>query len=248
MKEHIDVLLIVGGLWHDIDHARLELLTFLGEHDRLRVTVRDVYQADDIRKSRMILSYTCDIIAGEPALDALDEFFEQGGRWFALHGTNSRINLDNARSVTCPPLPQRLLEILGSQFAAHPTLGNFKVLPTDHDHPLLTGIEPFDVFDEQYLQHHLPGNNVLLSTRFEGKTPLFETTEWPAEDHQVMYVRSVGAGAVLYLTLGHTRGRHDMRPLVKNYPFVERGSWPHPIFREIVRRGICWAMKTGTYS
>ncbi len=247
MSGRIDVLLVVGGPWHDMDFARLELLTFLGEHDRLRVTVRDAYQASDIRNARMIVSYTCNIVADDPALDALDAFFEAGGRWFALHGTNSRIVLETERSVLCPPLPGRLLDILGSQFAAHPAPDGFKVTPCDSDHPLVAGIEPFRVTDEQYLQRHLPGNQVLLTTRFEGATPLFETTEWPAADHQVMYVRDVRAGAVLYLTLGHARGRYDMQPLMDDYPFVERGSWPHPVFRELVRRGISWAMKSGVH-
>jgi type 1 glutamine amidotransferase len=238
----IDVLLIAGGPWHDMDHARLELLGLMAEQERLRVNVRDTYRAEDIAKAAMIVTYTCDLVPDDPALDALDAFFAKGGRWFALHGTNSRIVLENDHRVLCPPLPRRFLEMLGSQFAAHPAPGTFKVVPTDRSHPLTAGIDAFHVTDEQYLQHHLPGNEVLLSTRFEGPTPLFERTEWPAAEHQVMYLRAIGAGALLYLTLGHTRGRYDMRPIMEHYPFVERGAWPHPVFRELLRRGIAWAI------
>lgn len=247
MSKRIAVLLVVGGRWHDMDHARLELLTLLAEHERLRVTVRDTYEADDICNAAMILSYTCDVVPDDTALAALGAFFDKGGRWFALHGTNSRMIVETDKAVVCPPLPQAMLDMLGSQFAAHPAPGTFKVEPTRSGHPLIHGIEPFRVSDEQYLQHHLPGNEVLLTTRFQGSTPLFEASDWPENDHQVMYLRKVGEGTVLYLTLGHTRGRYDMRPIMEDYPFVERGSWPHPVFRELVRRGICWAMRDPRY-
>lgn len=41
-KEHskrIDYVLIAGGLYHDIDFARLELLKLLGEDERVRTRV-----------------------------------------------------------------------------------------------------------------------------------------------------------------------------------------------------------------
>ena len=244
----VDVLLISGGPWHDMDHARLELLGFMAEVERLRVTVRDRYDAADIARADMIVTYTCDLMPEAAALEALEGFLDGGGRWFALHGTNSRMVLEGDRPVVCPPLPKALRAMLGSQFAAHPAPGSFKVTPTDADHPLIAGIGPFRVADEQYLQHHDPGNDVLLTTTFKGETPLFEEAEWHEAEHQVMYLREVGEGAVLYLSLGHTRGRYDMRPLTDDYPFVERGSWPHPVFRELVRRGLRWAAKEGVYA
>ncbi|GKY89614.1 ThuA domain-containing protein [Sinisalibacter aestuarii] len=239
----VEVLLITGGPWHDMDHARLELLGFLAETERLRVTLRDCYEAGAIAAADMIVSYTCDLLPDAASLDALEAFLAGGGRWFALHGTNSAMVLEGDNPVVCPPLPERLRAMLGSQFAAHPAPGQFKVKPTGDSHPLVAGIEPFRVDDEQYLQWHEPGNRVLLTTTFEGETPLFETRHWERTEHQVMYLREAGAGAVLYLTLGHTRGRYDMRPITEEYPFVERGSWPHPVFRELVRRGIRWAAK-----
>ena len=57
-----------------------------------------------------------------------------------------------------------------------------------------------------------------------------------------MYRKPVGEGAVLYLTLGHCRGHYDMRPLMDYYPQVERGAWELPVFHELVRRGLSWAM------
>ena len=58
-----------------------------------------------------------------------------------------------------------------------------------------------------------------------------------------MYLKKVGDGEVLYLTLGHARGRYDMRPLMDEYHQVERGSWKVPAFHELLRRGIRWAAR-----
>ncbi|MCL7466711.1 ThuA domain-containing protein [Phaeovulum sp. NW3] len=226
-----------------MDHARLELLGLMAEIECLRVTVKDSYDPAAIAAADMIVTYTCDMVPQAQALDALDGFFARGGRWFALHGTNSAMILEGDDPVVCPPLPDRVRAMLGSQFAAHPAPGQFKVKPTGDAHPLVAGIEPFRVEDEQYLQWHEPGNRVLLTTTFAGDTPLFQTQHWDRSAHQVMYLRDIGAGALLYLTLGHTRGRYDMRPITDEYPFVERGSWPHPVFRELVRRGLRWGAK-----
>ena len=40
----IEVTLVAGGMYHDIDFARLELLKLLAEHDRFRVRVQPDYE------------------------------------------------------------------------------------------------------------------------------------------------------------------------------------------------------------
>ena len=49
---------------------------------------------------------------------------------------------------------------------------------------------------------------------------------------------------MLYLNLGHARGRYDMQPLMDEYPDVERGSWKQPAFYELLRRGMRWMVET----
>ena len=56
-----------------------------------------------------------------------------------------------------------------------------------------------------------------------------------------MYLRPLGSGAVLYNTLGHCRGHYDMAPMVPYYPKIERGSWEHPAYFELLRRSLRWA-------
>lgn len=248
MMPRKDVLLITGGRYHDIDFARLELLQFLAEHEHLRVTVAGDYaNTGAIDAADILLTYTCGVVPENIQIAALRAFLARGGRWFALHGTNSLLQLDGDKPVVCPSLPAEFRQMLGSQFMAHPAPGRFKVRNTAPDHPLVAGIDTFFVEDEHYLQDHDPENIVLLETRFSGRTTLFERADWPDGTHQVMYLRDHAPGAVLYLTLGHARGRYDMRPLSEAYPFVERGSWGHPVFETLLRRGIQWAARMGDF-
>lgn len=243
MSGTVDAYLVAGGRYHDIDFARLELLKLLGEHERVRVRVGEDYSdVEAIASADFLLTYTCDVVPDEAGIEGLARLLARGRRWFALHGTNSALDMQPDGTVRCPPLPPAFLRMVGSQFMAHPPIGRFKVTNAAPQHPLVAGIGTFFAEDEHYLQAHEPGNEVLLSTRFAGRTDLFETRDWPEDEHQVMYLRQTGGGEVLYLSLGHARGRHDMRPLAERYPFVERGAWTLPVFHELLRRGIRWAI------
>ena len=66
------------------------------------------------------------------------------------------------------------------------------------------------------------------------------------DSHPQMYLHPCGKGEVLYLSLGHCTGKHDMKPLVDVHTVV-RGSWNSPVYYELLRRGIRWgigALKT----
>lgn len=234
------VLLIVGGFYHDFDHVRLELLTHLARREHLRVDLRHDYRdLETLARCDALVTYTCGVLPDARQTAALADWVAQGGRWFALHGTNSALTILPDGKVLTPPLDPPLFDLLGSQFLAHPVPGRFRVRPAAA-HPLTQGIDPFFLEDEHYLQRHAEGNLVLLSSEFEGETPLFETRHWPRGRHQTLYLRPRGAGGVLYLTPGHARGRYDMQPLTESYPFVERGAWILPVFHKLIGRGIAW--------
>ena len=68
----IDVTLVAGGMYHDIDFARLELLKLLGEHEEFRVRVQPDYEdTDAITAGSILVSYTCNVrpIRGSTADD-----------------------------------------------------------------------------------------------------------------------------------------------------------------------------------
>ena len=235
--------LVVGGKYHDMDYARLELLKHLGEHEEVRTRVAEDYRdTDAIGEADFLVTYTCDVRPSEEQQKALAAFVEGGGRWFALHGTNSILVFDGTPPFQTPRSHPLSMETLGSQFLGHPPIAPYTVTPCSDD-PLVAGIEPFEADDELYLcEYHQP-LEPLLDTRFTGKAPGFAEEDWPDDEPRlVMYRKAVGQGAVLYLTLGHCRGHYDMRPLMDHYPQVERGAWELPVFHELLRRGLRWAL------
>ncbi len=238
-----DILLICGGKYHDIDFARLELLKLLAEAPHHRVRVRESYaDTDAIRRADALLTYTCEVLPDDAGQDALADFLDRGKRWFALHGTNSRLEYVKGKGWTAADDARRLMEMLGSQFVAHPPIQSFTV-ERSKSHPLVDGIEPFQVDDEIYLCRFFGEHECLLETHYSGMAEGFEKDDWRDNGRvPVMYLRDWGKGKVLYLNLGHARGPYDMLPLMDEYPEVERGSWEQPAFYELLRRGIHWAV------
>jgi hypothetical protein len=239
--------LVCGGLYHDMDYARLELLKLLGEHERIRMQVgADYSDRKAIVAADFLVTYTCNVIPAADEQDALLGFLGAGRRWLALHGTNSVLKYLKGRGWSAPREAPRFAAMLGSQFLAHPPVEPYRVEVSDPSHPLVEGIEPFEADDELYLCEYHGTSQALLHARFRGEAPGFVEKTWPREgdsdDRQlVLYLHSHGGGEVLYCTLGHCRGRYDMRPMFDEYPTVERGSWKLPVYYELLRRGIRWA-------
>jgi type 1 glutamine amidotransferase len=235
--------LICGGKWHDIDFARVELLKLLGELPEIRTDVSNDYSdTDAIAAADLLLTYTCDVRPTRAEEEVLANYLEAGGRWLALHGTNSILDfLDDGR-VSAPRSHGRLMQLLGSRFLAHPPVGRFTVENNAPDHPLVEGIEDFEVEDEIYLSELEPDLEVLLQTHYGGKAPGFVEEEWAeSAPRPVMYLHPVGRGQVLYLTLGHCRGPYDMQPMIEVYPRTERCAWEEEVYYDLLRRGIRWA-------
>ncbi|MEM6810351.1 MAG: ThuA domain-containing protein [Pseudomonadota bacterium] len=241
-----DIVLVCSGRYHDIDFARLELLKLLAQHPAARVTVTDNYDLGDrLDGADALISYTCDVTADAAAAAHLRDWLHNGGRWFALHGTNSVIEFTSLKplSVATPDRAPEFMALLGSQFQGHPPLQDFEVRPTGVQHALVDGIDAFTTNDEIYLCKMIGDNTVLLDCNWTEPVSAFESTDWQDNERQpVFYLRDHDKGAVLYLTLGHCRGHHDMRPLMDDYPAIERCSWDTPEFYELLRRGIRWAL------
>lgn len=242
----IEVTLVAGGMYHDIDFARLELLRLLAEDDRFRVRVQPDYEDAEAIASRSILvSYTCNVRPSERAQRTIREWVEGGGRWVALHGTNAALDIGTPNGVDSPRVFPLWADTLGSQFVAHPPIAPYPVEVSAPDHWLVAGIEEFETDDELYLCDH-PDRDALvplLHTTWSGEATGFVESDWTVrpDRHLVMYLRELGDGAVLYNTLGHCRGHYDMRPIMDYYPRIERCSWEQPAFYELLRRSLRWA-------
>lgn len=240
----IDCVLVAAGKYHDIDFARLELLKLLGENQRIRVRVFEDYaNLEAIEAASFLVTYTCEVIPSLEQQVFLRAWLERGGRWYALHGTNSILRFLDNGLVDTPDWAPHFMATLGSQFASHPPIAKFRVEVAQPEHPLVLGIEPFEVVDEQYLMDMTSEIEVLLDTEFSGETPGFVRDQWTSARHPVLYLRQLGQGGVLYLTLGHCRGHYDLRPLMDFWPQVDRCAWDSPVFYELLRRGLNWAAR-----
>lgn len=236
------VHLVCGGRFHDIDFARLELLKLLAEQEHFRVSVAPDYRdVDQIRDADALITYTCEVMPTDEQQDALADYLNAGKRWFALHGTNSRLKYIKGKGWDAPREAPRFMDMLGSQFLAHPPIQPYTVRPCVSDDPLVEGVTPFEADDELYLCEFHGERRDLMVTEYSGKAEGFIHDDWSEYGTvPVMYLHPWGEGEVLYLNLGHARGKYDMLPIMEEYPHIERGSWKQPEFYELLRRGMRW--------
>ena len=113
--------------------------------------------------------------------------------------------------------------IVGGQWVAHPGgVIDYRVNITNHTDPITTGLDDFDMHSEQYYLHVDPSNEVLATTTFKSDLfPWINGTVMP-----VVWKRMWGAGKVFYSSLGHVANDFSV-----------------PEAREIVRRGLVWAVR-----
>ena len=240
-RGRIDAYLVCGGKFHDFDFARLELLKLLAEDERVRTRVFENYETiDALASADILITYTCDVTPSLKAQETLRDWLAKGGRWYALHGTNSVLRLLDNGLWDAPRWAPLLMDMLGSQFLSHPAIEPYLVTVADPDHPLVHGIEPFESTDELYHMETHGDLHVLLETECtEPGTGFVEAEDAPGK-HPVFYLKSHGQGAVLYLTLGHCRGHYDLQPMLDWWPTVDRCAWDLPVFYDLLRRGISW--------
>jgi len=237
-----EVRLVVGGMAHDFDFARMELLRALGEDPRNRIAVSSTFEEFDGDPATALVSYTCNVEPSARAAQHLRSFVQNGGRWLALHATNSLLEWGD-EGVSGRPAKGDFLETLGSSFQAHPPIGSYEVRPGPVADPLTSGLEPFTVTDELYLSDYAGEIEVLLHARFGGEAPGFVRDTWPQGEQAVLYRRRLGEGEVLYFTPGHARGHYDAPHRTPFYPVVERGAWEETAFREVLQRCLRWVCR-----
>lgn len=249
--------LISGGKYHDFDRARLVLLHLMAEQETIRATTASDFSGlGALSQCDGLVIYSCDLMPNETQAAELAEFVSDGGRLFALHASNAPIEFTDgpaieASGVRVPGLVKpgaaatapSYIDLLGSRFQAHLAMQPFTVNVADPNHELTRGLQDFTVTDEPYVTELVSDAKVLLSARYKGEAPGYLLGLW-ADDppRPQMYLRQFGDGEVLYLTLGHACGRFDAQPLMDETEPVT-GPWDMPVYRELLRRGICWAAK-----
>jgi hypothetical protein len=239
-------VLVVGGRWHDMDFARLQLLQELDSHDRVRIRVFEDYACvEALTRADALITYTCQVQPEPAQQQALIDFVSGGGRWLALHASNSVLEPPKPggeRVFRAPRDIGPVVELLGSQFLAHPPIAPYLVDVVGDD-PLVAGLTSFTTTDELYICELHPPLQVLLQTRYSGSCRGFEDGELTDDEPRpVLYRKPTGAGEVCYFTLGHCRGRYDVRDLgVEDLGGRDRVAWQTPQFRQVLNRTLAWA-------
>ena len=142
-SSRIDVALVVGGRWHDVDYARLELLDLLDAHDAVRCTVHvDYSETDVLADADAVIAYTCDVRPTDEEALALTEAVRRGTRLLALHATNSAIDAPEQggpRVFRTPDAMPDFTALLGNRFLAHPKISPARIDIIQPGHPLVRG-------------------------------------------------------------------------------------------------------------
>ena len=153
----VDVYLICNAKYHDTDFSRLELLKLLAEHEDVVTKVADSYaDIEAINASRLLITYTCDLCPTPEQQQGLKRYLENGGKWFALHGTNALIGFSGESQVVdgielpgkadTPDDAPDLMRMLGSRFVAHPDVRVFEVKVSDPNHPIVAAVGEFELW------------------------------------------------------------------------------------------------------
>ena len=260
--------LIVGGFppgssaSHDMDFARRELMSRLGERSGLATTVSSDFS--DLKKwlrdAQLLITYTAGPFPDDEQHSVLTEWLESGGRWLGFHGTSggkaARVEGSVRRKMV--KLPHH--ETLGSFFLNHPPIRRFEVTVADPSHPITAGLpDRFEVSDELYLIEIVGECNVLLTTELpedpspEGFGFLYDedTSLQPDGKTRVLgYTKAVGEGAVAYIALGHchspaTDGQRIVDASVSAdgmSPGLFHGVWDEGVFKRLVDNAIRWGL------
>lgn len=111
----------------------------------------------------------------------------------------------------------------GGQWVAHPgDIIDYRVTITRSDDPIVAGIGDFDYRSEQYYMHVDPSNEVLATTRFDGR--YFD--EIDGVEIPVIWKRRYGEGRVFFSSLGHVAEEFKVSQM-----------------RTIFERGALWAAR-----
>lgn len=261
--------LITGGFppgsnaGHDMDYARLQLLQMLRAEEHLTVTTANDFQ--DVERwlpgTDLLITYVAGPYPAGPGNEALANWLEGGGRWFALHGTSGGKAVKTERDGR--PVKKMVKaehhQTLGCFFLNHPPLCEFQVSVAGGHRVTRDLPQRFTARDELYLieLQDPHASRILLTTELaeDPSPPGFgfvydeDTSLQPDGITRVLgYAREMGRGEVVYIGLGHCHAnRINYRSSVDasidpegTMPPDFRGVWETDAFAQMIRNAIAW--------
>ena len=193
-----------GGWYHDSDRFAPMLKAALASDgfNFSYTTDTAALNVANLAKYDALLIYS-NHRAIEPTQEkALLDFVASGKGLLALHSASFCFQNSTA-----------YVGLVGAQFARHGT-GEFTATLVNPSHPVLTGMQPFQVWDETYVHTKLSADRTVLMERAEGTGR--EPWTW---------VRTHGKGRVFYTAYGH-----------------DERVWGHPGFHTLMKNAISWTI------
>jgi type 1 glutamine amidotransferase len=213
--------LVVRGGWegHVPVEATQRFIPFL-EEQGFEVSVHDdpeVYtDADELARTDLVMQCYTQGTATDAQVSGLASAVVAGTGLAGWHGGI----VDSFRGSPA------YLHLTGGQWAAHP--GDFvkysvSVVPERADHPIVAGLDTWDLNTEQYWTLTDDLNDVLVTTCFRAGT----NTPWRADMvAPAVWTRLWGSGRVFVSTMGHKLEDLDI-----------------PEVRTLTERGLLWASR-----
>ena len=132
---------------------------------------------------------------------------QQQAIWDFVHGGGGFLALHNAQGLYPPD--GLYYELFGGDYGGHPEPYVFTIRVEDRNHPVTSGVEDFEIFDEQHtVKYYLDREHLLL--RSMARDNLAAPAGW---------WREMGKGRFCYLAPGHTPdalGHPMMQRLMRN--------------------------------
>jgi type 1 glutamine amidotransferase len=157
----------------------------------------------------VLLNFSTGLDPAPEQVDALLAAVRGGAGFVGLH----------AATATFLGYPD-YLRMVGGRFRRHDPIKRFTIHFVDTDHPITAGLEDYDHEDELYeltadvvdRQNDVPLQDVRVLAEAEG--------------HPMVYVKTYGAGRVVYLASGH-----------------DRRSLGQPTYATLFARAVAWAAR-----
>ena len=209
-------VLVLSGANHGFAESAAVIGAFLGNDPGINVTITDdkeIFTSSSLAEQDVCVlgtgftrserhadgtaTYHSELTADQQA--GLIQFVAGGKGLVGAHGTGWWIGGQAA-------------DLIGGHANWHPPGLTFTVNVEDSAHPVMRGIEDFEVDDEIYMTAWDPAIHILASAKWSEKT------------HPMAWVKPYGQGRVFYTTLGHTSD-----------------TFKRPAMQRLMRQGTLWA-------
>ena len=198
-------VLVVGGRGHDWNGFYGTIAPVIQRTGDFKLTLTanlDDLKSENISKYNVVLFYGSGGDFSDPRQEAgLQQFVKNGGGMAGVHATDAFKQSDV------------YWRLMGGRFVTH-SGGQFWLRLDDRNHPVIAGMQDFEISDETYTNQFHP----------DFKLHSLGHIDRGSEQQSMVWAQQYGQGRVFNTTLGH-----------------DGAAWTNPNFQRLLARGLYWA-------